>query len=70
MSDALRRTCDFCQSEFDWTPDQLLLDVQLRLLGSGLGESCRACDEKILRIDILHERKERRRERARERANG
>jgi hypothetical protein len=70
VADALRRTCDFCQSEFDWTADQLLLDIQLRIMGSGLGDCCPTCDEKMVQIDIREERKERRRERRRERANG
>jgi hypothetical protein len=69
MSD-LRRTCDFCQSEFDWTEAQLALDIQLRLIGSGLGDCCPDCDEKMVQIAIRDERRERRRERAWERANG
>lgn len=66
MTEALRQRCDFCQSEFDWTADQLFLDAQLRLLGSGLGASCPTCDEKQALIAIREERRETRRERARE----
>ncbi len=67
MADNLRRTCDFCQAEFDWTPEQRILDIQLRLHGFALGECCPACDEKMVQHDIREERRFQRRERARER---
>lgn len=56
MADAaLRQICDFCQSEFDWTNEQRLLDIQLRLLGSALGQSCPACDDTMAQLEIDRE---------------
>jgi hypothetical protein len=64
------QTCDFCQSTFEWSAEQIALDIRLRLMGSGLGAMCDACGERDIAASVKHERLERRRERARERANG
>ena len=67
------QTCDFCGAAFEWTPEQVAFDLQLRLFSNfrtSLGACCSACDDKQIAIAIKQERLDRRRERARERANG
>jgi hypothetical protein len=42
--------CDFCGAPVIWTPEQVQLDLSLKLRGSpfctGLGVMCDACDDK------------------------
>lgn len=47
-----QQTCDFCKSSFDWTDEQVNLDLQLRLMGSGLGAMCDACGDKMIAAEI------------------
>lgn len=42
--------CDFCGAPVTWTPEQETLDLHLRLMGSGLGAMCDACDERQIAI--------------------
>jgi hypothetical protein len=46
--------CDFCGAPVVWTPEQINLDLSLKLQGSphctGLGVMCDACDEKQIAI--------------------
>lgn len=66
-----QQTCEFCGAAFDWTPEQVALDADLRLFSTyctGLGACCSDCDEKQIAITIKQDRLARRRERARERA--
>ncbi len=59
----MSQTCDFCQAAFDWTPDQVAMDLSLRLMGSGLGACCPDCDEKQVQIAMKEYRRDMRRER-------
>ena len=44
--------CDFCGKVFQWTAEQVHLDLQLRLCGSGLGACCSDCDDKMIAIEL------------------
>lgn len=42
--------CDLCGAPADWTKDDEILDLSLRLLGSGLGKMCDPCNEHAVKI--------------------
>jgi hypothetical protein len=54
MADA--QPCEFCGAPVVWTPEQINLDLCLKLRGSphctGLGVMCDACDDKVIALAI------------------